>query len=93
MSGPYVNDDGDIWVERGSVPWPRARHEAWNVADTGWTWAAVGLVYEGIQHDVLVSDGHEMPCEAAYEAKQRGVAPTCGCCRLIQAYHFRTAEQ
>ena len=92
MSGPYVNEDGDVWVERGSVPWPKARREAWSVVDTGWTWATVGLAYDGIEHNVLVTDEYEMPCEAASEAKQRGEAPTCGCCRLIDAYHFRQVE-
>ena len=92
MSGPYVNDDGDVWVERGSVPWPRARREAWSVVDSGWTWAAVGLAYEGIDRAILVSDEEEAPCESAYEAHGRGEAPPCGCCRVIDAYHFRQVE-
>jgi hypothetical protein len=28
MSGPFVNDDGDVWVERGVVPWSKAWAEA-----------------------------------------------------------------
>lgn len=84
MSGPYLNEDGDVWVERGSVPWPKALREAWSVVDTGWTWADVGLAYEGIQRGVLVSDENEMPCEDA---------PACKCCRLIDAYHFRQVER
>lgn len=84
VTGPYVNEEGDIWIERGSVPWPQARREAWSVTDTGWTWAEVGLVYEGIDHGILVSDENEAPCENA---------PDCMCCRRIDAYHFRTIER
>lgn len=84
MGGPYVNDNGDVWVERGSVPWPKARSEAWSVVDTGWSWADIGLAYMGIARDVLVSDQHEAPCEAA---------PDCGCCRRIDAYHFQQVER
>lgn len=84
MSGPYLNEDGDIWVERGVVPWSQARREALSVVDTGWTWAEVGLAYEGIQKSVLVSDENEAPCENA---------PDCRCCRYITAYHFRQVER
>lgn len=85
----YVNDDGDVWVERGSVPWPQARRAALEACDTGWTWAEVGLVYEGKQDGVLVSDEHEMPCETARETNP----PECSCCRRIDAYHWRQVER
>lgn len=84
MNGPYINDDGDVWVERGVVAWKDARREAWSVAGTDWTWADVGMAYLGIDRGILVSDENEMPCENA---------PDCGCCRRIDAYHFRTIER
>jgi hypothetical protein len=93
MSGPYVNDDGDIWVERGAVPWPKARVEARSVIDWMYWATSDRLVYEGIDRHILVSDGNEAPCESAYEADRRGEAPRCDCCRVIDAYHFRTEER
>ena len=91
MSGPYVNDDGDVWVERGSVPWPQARREAAE-ALVGFVGPAA-LVYDGIELRVLVSDREEQPCESAWEAEREGRSPTCGCCRVIDAYSFHWEDR
>jgi hypothetical protein len=92
MSGPYVNDDGDVWVERGPVRWPT---EVWMQAREGLDYWDTDdrLVYDGIQHDVLVSDKEEAACSSAHEAVAEGRPPTCGCCRVIDAYHFHGEER
>lgn len=91
MSGPqtyvpvYVNDDGDMWIERGVVPWPRVLHEAADMARTIGEPDSVAL-YEGIVEDVRVSDERECP-----HMDDDG----CGgeeCCRTISAYAFHSAE-
>jgi hypothetical protein len=92
MSGPYVNDDGDVWVERGAVRWPKA---VWAEARIGLDyWDFDGrLIYDGIERHVLVSDEQESACLSAQEAVDEGRAPTCGCCRVIDAYHFHGEER
>lgn len=89
MSGPYVNDSGDVWVERGMVKWKDAYREASSTIGDPW----FKVEYVGIVRDVLVADHEEAPCEAASEAHVRGEAPTCKCCRTIEAYHFRQADR
>jgi hypothetical protein len=94
MSGPYVNDDGDIWIERKSAPWPVIQHEARLMADE-MDWGSyflsdTTLVYEGIVEDVRVSDEHEAACERYPDDPEW--AP-CTCCRTIVAHHFRVVER
>lgn len=88
MSGPYVNDDGDIWIERGSAPWPAIQHEAREMADvlSGWP-SDTRLVYDGIDLAIRVSDENEAPCELWSDD------PPCACCRTIDAHHFRAVER
>ena len=80
----YVNDDGYIWVERRSAPWPYIHRAAMAMAalhnEPGWRW---GVTYEGIRSDVLVTDMHEAPC----------IEQPCKCCRRIEAHQFFMVER
>jgi hypothetical protein len=84
MTGPYVNEDGEIWIERGSVSWPAARHAAADMARWLGDDRSVAI-YEGIERHVRVSDEREEPHMEA--------ADCAGCCRTIDAYSFRTVER
>lgn len=86
MRGPYVNDEGDIWIERGSAPWPKVQREARAMADELIDVRPYAILrYEGIEQDVRVSDEHEAPAMAGEEGHE-------ACCRVIDAYHFRAVE-
>lgn len=96
MNGPYINEDGDMWYERGSATWPRIRSaasgDAWMVTDGK-------MEYVGIEKDVRVSDNHEA---GGVHGDDDGCADSQGkefedpsfepCCRTIEAYHFRASE-
>lgn len=80
----YGNEAGDIWIERGSAPWPRIQHEA--KASAWFEWADDGVLrYEGIEEDVRVSDEREFPHLEPEDCP--------GCCRTIVAHHFRMEER
>jgi hypothetical protein len=100
MTGPYVNDEGDIWIERGSAAWPRIVREARWMADELLDVYPNGiLLYEGIDPDVRVSDNHEAGgvhgddhgC-ADWQEKDRNDPAFEPCCRTIIAHHFRAVE-
>jgi hypothetical protein len=90
MSGPYVNDDGDIWIERGSARWPAIQREAREAADEMGDYANddMRIVYAGLVSGVRVTDEHEEPCSIMDPDD-----PLCTCCRTITAHHFRTVER
>ncbi len=97
MSGPYVSDNGDIWIERGSAPWPAILAEARSMADEILDYYPSGVLrYDGIQSNVRVSDEHEYPhgedLEEPEEALDREMEVCNGCCRTITAHHFRAVE-
>ena len=79
----YYSDSGFIWVERRSAPWPFIQKAAMEMASNsneyGIRW---GVVYEGVNPSVRVTDEHEMPC-----AEQ-----PCKCCRTIEAHQFQMVE-
>jgi hypothetical protein len=79
----YVNEDGDVWVERGSAPWPAIQREAAAMVRQMGDWDSVSR-YEGIDRYVRVSDEREMPCMDEEDCK--------GCCRTIVAHHFRVVD-
>jgi len=87
MGGPYVNEDGDIWIEKGSRPWPRVLYEARGIVDEQLGPYPQGILrYEGIDDGVRVSDERESP---------HWDDEDCGedrCCRTVVAYHFRAVE-
>lgn len=96
MNGPYVNDDGDIWIERGSTTWPRAQREAAVTARDIGDYYSVSR-YEGIDLDVRVSDEHEYAhgdddaCADSQDMDYDDPNFT-PCCRTVAAYHFRSVE-
>ncbi|HEX5016486.1 MAG TPA: hypothetical protein VFX15_02740 [Actinomycetes bacterium] len=100
MNGPYVNGDGDVWIERGTAPWPRIQREAFNVLyEMGWGRAdGYSMEYQGAEKDVRVSDEHEYPhgdddgC-ADYQGKDYNDPGFEPCCRSIEAHHFRGVER
>jgi hypothetical protein len=84
--GPYVNDSGDIWIERGAMPWPKVLLEARWMADEILDYYPSGVLrYDGIEEGVRVSDEYEQPHMDEESCKE-------GCCRTITAYHFRAVE-
>lgn len=100
MKGPYVNDEGDIWIERGSAPWPRVLREARSMADEILDTYPNGILrYEGIDHGVRVSDNHETDgvhgdddgCADSQDMDYNDPAFV-PCCRTVVAYHFRAVE-
>jgi hypothetical protein len=104
MNGPYVNEDGDVWIERGSAPWPRIQREARYMLDELGCGPSDGFVIEylGIETGVNVSDEHEYPhhdppdgCRDSLDLED-GEEPPPGwqpCCRVIEAHHFRGDER
>lgn len=92
MTGPYINEDGDIWIERGSAPWPAIQHEARQMADEmdgAWTRGSTALRYLGISPAIRVSDHEEYPCTDA----DGNFRLDCPQCRTIAAHHFRWEEK
>ena len=88
MRGPYVNEEGDIWIERGSAPWPRIQREARSMATEVLDFYPNGILrYEGIETDVRVSDTREAPHMFDEDRCEED-----GCCRTIVAHHFRAVE-
>jgi hypothetical protein len=92
---PYVNDDGDVWIERGVAPWPVIRH-----------WGRIMAIelggdlseYVGIEFDVRVSDEHEYSHgddDGCADSRDTTIkAPGfVACCRTITAHHFRAVER
>lgn len=87
MSGPYVNEEGDIWIEKGIMPWPRVLSEArWMVDEQLGPYPQGILRYEGVQDGVRVSDVREY---VHYDDEDCGDEK---CCRTVTAYHFRAVE-
>ncbi len=103
MKGPYVSEDGDVWIERGSAPWPRIQREGYAMLDEmGWGVAdGYRREYVGIETDVRVSDNNEAGAihgddDACADASDvdldnppEGWEP---CCRTVTAHHFRGVE-
>lgn len=97
MRGPYINEDGDLWIERGTAPWPKVRQAAcWmadEISDSG------KVRYVGIEKDVRVSDNNEA---GSVHGDDDGCADSQGvdyddpgfepCCRTVEAYHFQAVE-
>lgn len=93
MKGPYVNEDGDLWIERGDVSWNRAQHEArgYLVGEM----EADAIRYVGKENDTRVSDEIEyvhMDDDGCADADDVDLAnPPKGwkpCCRTANTYHF-----
>jgi hypothetical protein len=93
--GPYLNDDGDIWVPR-TVPYLEAHREAKSIVDM-WT---DRLVYVGKSDDFLLGFTHDCFCED-YCERARRCDETTGwqevesgdtSCR-VPAWHFRSVER
>jgi hypothetical protein len=76
-------DNGMLWIERRSAPWPFISRAAMRAASlTDGYRDHHGVVYEGIRKAVRVSDKHEMPCKDT----------SCSCCRYIEAHQFQIVE-
>lgn len=92
----YMNDDGDIWIERGSGTWPQIQREARATLDMI-DEPEHSMVYLGLEKDVRVSDVHEYVhydddgCadaqDVSLEARELPVFEPC--CRTVEAHHFR----
>lgn len=94
----YINEDGDLWIERGVAPWPAIQHEAAamaaEISDSG------KVRYEGIQVDVRVSDNNEASMvhgddDGCADSQFGGDPAPDGwepCCRTVEAHHFRAVE-
>jgi hypothetical protein len=79
----YYSDMGYIWVERRSAGWPWILKAAMQMASNSNEYhVRWGVVYEGINPDVLVTDKHDMPC----------FEQPCECCRKIEAHQFLMVE-
>lgn len=97
MKGPYVNEDGDLWIERGSCSWNEAQREAkgYLVGE----FSADAIEYVGAESGVRVSDENEYvhwdeeDCrEIAEDGLPEGEelpADWRPCCRTVEAWHFR----
>lgn len=92
MRGPYVNDDGDFWLERDGTPWPKILKEAASWARELGDPMSV-MRYDGIQHDVRVSDELEYVhmdddgC-ADSQGKESDDPDFEPCCRSTTCYAF-----
>lgn len=88
--GPYMNDDGDVWVPR-TVPWREARR----VALVGPTYLEWGqrVRYVGKTSAMLVGFARDClcleECERAYDDEGDEVDSTC----RVPAWHFRIEER
>lgn len=97
MNGPYVSDNGDVWIERFDVPWPRAQAEARSyLSEMGWEDEPMDFV--GVEQEVRVSDEHEYvhgDDDGCADSQDTTIeAPGfVACCRTIAAYHFRGRER
>ena len=97
MNGPYVNEDGDFWLERDGTPWPRILAEAASWAHQMGDWDSV-MRYDGIQKDVRVSDeleyvhGDDDGCADAQGTTidDPGFTP---CCRTTTCYAFHVGSR
>lgn len=87
--GPYVNDDGDIWVPR-TVPYLKARH----VARETEIYPGQRLVYVGKDNAYLMGFARDCECEGrcsggpATAFDDRDPAPEC----RVLAWHFQIVE-
>jgi hypothetical protein len=93
----YVNDEGDVWIPKGSGPWPKILREARGmldmIADPG------PMEYLGVT-EVRVSDEHDADglhhdddgCADSQDTRLEapGFVP---CCRTEQGHHFRAKER
>jgi hypothetical protein len=98
---PYVNEDGEVWIERGSAAWPKIQHEAYSMLDEmGWgPWDGYRREYVGIEEGVRVSDQHEYShgdddgCADSQNVEDSEAPGFVPCCRTITAHHFRGVER
>jgi hypothetical protein len=86
VNGPYVSNEGDVWIERGDAPWPRIQRAARMILDEmGYDEPGYPMRYEGIEQGVRVSDNNEAD---GVHAEETG----CDCCRTVVAHHFRAED-
>lgn len=98
MRGPYVNEEGEVWIERGSARWPAIQREARNILDEMGYDLDYVMRYEGIVKDARVSDENEFPhlddvgCIEA-QGEDYDASTFVPCCRTIEAHNFRAVER
>ena len=90
--GPYINDEGDVWVPR-TVPWREAR----SVALTGveHIYANERFAYVGKTDELLIGFARDCFCEEECyggPADENGDATSFDECR-VPAWHFRVEER
>ena len=93
--GPYTNQDGEIWIERGDGSWNQAQREAkYTLEEMGYDRVEGYVIrYAGISQKIRVTDEHEWAhgdddgC-ADYQGKELDDPTFEPCCREIEAWHW-----
>ena len=85
--GPYMNDDGDIWVPARTVPYLEAR----KIARTGVQEYGDRLVYVGKSEATLFGFTRDCLCdESCEDARDENDEPTGWEPCRVPAWHFRS---
>jgi hypothetical protein len=86
--GPYINDEGDVWVPR-TVPWRDARRVASSGAVLDWDQR---LQYVGKADVDLLGFSRDCYCDSYCGGRYDDTEPTGETPCLVPAWHFRIVE-